>query len=117
MVAATASSPAPPAAALAAAATAATPASALAGRDGPDQMPEPDAVIRGLDTNCVSDLPTVAAVLCVIEVANPSLESGRGKKLPIYARAGVPEYGPTAERRRLSPTHRQWERHRLEEKT
>ena len=60
---------------------------------GPDQMPEPDfAVIRGPDTDYMDRLPTAADTLCVIEVADSSLERDRNEKLPVYARAGVPQY-------------------------
>ncbi len=61
---------------------------------GSNQMPEPDfAIIRGSDADYVSRLPTAANdVLCVIEVADSSLERDREEKLPVYARAGVPQY-------------------------
>jgi hypothetical protein len=60
---------------------------------GPRQMPEPDfAIVRGPDTDYVDRLPTAADVLCVIEVADSSLERDRDEKGPAYARAGVPQY-------------------------
>ncbi len=60
---------------------------------GPHQMPEPDfAIIRGPDTDYRTRLPTAPDVLCVIEVADSSLERDREEKLPVYARAGVPQY-------------------------
>lgn len=60
---------------------------------GVDQMPEPDfAIIRGDDDAYTDRLPTAADALCVIEVADSSLERDREEKGPIYARAGVPQY-------------------------
>ena len=60
---------------------------------GPNQMPEPDfAVVRGPDADNAARLPTAADVLCVIEISDSSLERDREEKLPIYARAGVPQY-------------------------
>ncbi len=59
----------------------------------PDQMPEPDfAIIRGPDTDYMDRLPTAADALCVVEVADSSLERDRDEKRPVYARAGVPRY-------------------------
>ena len=59
----------------------------------PTQAPEPDfAIIRGPDTDYLDRLPTAADALCVIEVADSSLERDRDEKRPIYARAGVPQY-------------------------
>ena len=71
---------------------------------GSSQMPEPDfAIIRGPDTDYMDRLPTAVDALCVIEVADSSLERDRDEKRPVYARAGVPQYvilnlrNPTAE--------------------
>ena len=57
-----------------------------------DSEPQPDLVVvrrrryRG-------ELPTVADVLLVIEVAASSLDYDRDTKLPRYAAAGIPEAG------------------------
>jgi Uma2 family endonuclease len=52
--------------------------------------PEPDiAVLSGSPRDYLSKLPTAA--LLVIEVAVTSLRHDRLRKLPIYARSGVPE--------------------------
>jgi Uma2 family endonuclease len=57
------------------------------------QMPEPDfAVVRGTDDDFTDGLPPASEVHCVVEVADSSLERDRGEKLPIYARAGIPQY-------------------------
>ena len=60
---------------------------------GYDQMLEPDfAVVRGSDADYLDRLPSAADALCVVEVADSSLERDRDEKLPIYARAGVRQY-------------------------
>jgi Uma2 family endonuclease len=60
---------------------------------GDRQMPEPDfAVIRGSDSDFTDRLPNAGEALCVIEVADSSLERDRDEKQPIYARAGVQQY-------------------------
>ncbi len=60
---------------------------------GDDQMPEPDfAIIRGADREYTDKLPTASDTLCVVEVADSSLERDEEEKLPIYATAGVPQY-------------------------
>ena len=60
---------------------------------GPTQMPEPDfAIVRGPRTAYADRLPTAADTLCIVEVADSSLERDREEKLPVYARAGVPRY-------------------------
>lgn len=60
---------------------------------GRTQMPEPDfALVRGSDDDYTNNLPSASDVLCVIEVADSSLERDRNEKGPIYARAGVPLY-------------------------
>ena len=57
------------------------------------QMPEPDfAILRGTNDDYMDRLPTAADALCVVEVADSSLERDRDEKLPAYARAGVPRY-------------------------
>ena len=60
---------------------------------GLNQMPGLDfAFVRGPNTDYVDHLPTAADVLCVIEVADSSLDRDREEKLPIHARAGLPQY-------------------------
>ncbi|MGI8827925.1 MAG: Uma2 family endonuclease [Chloroflexota bacterium] len=59
-------------------------------RLGEYQEPEPDAaVIRARDYG--DDLPTPGDVLLLIEVSDTSLAYDRGRKLPLYASAGIPE--------------------------
>ena len=54
--------------------------------------PEPDLTIaKGPEGDYDTRDPTAADVLLVIEVANTSLAKDREQKLPIYARAGIPE--------------------------
>jgi Uma2 family endonuclease len=55
-----------------------------------DSEPQPDLIIvrRSLDR---SALPTPADVLIVMEVSDSSLAFDRNVKLPLYARAGIPE--------------------------
>ncbi len=54
--------------------------------------PEPDlALLRPRDDGYRQALPTSADVLLLIEVADTSLAYDRGLKLPLYARAGIPE--------------------------
>jgi hypothetical protein len=73
---------------------------------GPRQMPQPDfAVIRGSDADYADRLPAAADVLCVIEVADSSLERDRFEKLPIYARSGVPQYVILNLRNRTAETY------------
>ena len=54
--------------------------------------PEPDvAVLRPREDYYANALPSPADVLLLIEVADTSLAYDRGLKLPLYARAGIPE--------------------------
>lgn len=54
--------------------------------------PQPDiAVLNMRDDFYSQSLPTAGDVLLIIEVADTSLEYDRNVKLPIYARAGIPE--------------------------
>lgn len=54
--------------------------------------PEPDvAVLRARADFYETKHPEPADVLLVIEVADTSVETDRGVKVPLYARAGVPE--------------------------
>jgi Uma2 family endonuclease len=60
-------------------------------RLGEHTEPEPDVVVaRAGDYS--DNLPTAHDVLLLIEVADTSLGYDRGTKLPLYARAGIPEY-------------------------
>jgi Uma2 family endonuclease len=61
---------------------------------GPGQLsePEPDLVLlKPAPDDYVSHHPTPDDVFLLIEVADSSLEFDRNKKLPVYARAGIPE--------------------------
>lgn len=54
--------------------------------------PEPDvAVLKPRDDFYGKSLPTPADVLLVVEVSETTLDYDRKRKLPLYARAGVPE--------------------------
>jgi Uma2 family endonuclease len=53
--------------------------------------PEPDLVLLQLDTP-QDRHPGPADTLLVIEVADSSIRVDRRRKLPMYARAGIPEY-------------------------
>ncbi|MGA2496616.1 MAG: Uma2 family endonuclease [Tepidisphaeraceae bacterium] len=59
----------------------------------PDNVPEPDgAVVRGRPADYRSRIPGSASVVCVIEVADTSLEHDRTTKLAIYAGVGIAQY-------------------------
>src|SRR5262249_10512358 len=54
--------------------------------------PEPDLVLlRPPATGARVDVPTAQDVLLLVEVADTSLAYDRRTKLPMYARAGIPE--------------------------
>jgi Uma2 family endonuclease len=54
--------------------------------------PQPDiALLRWRDDFYRHAHPTPADVLLVIEVADSTVESDRGYKIPLYAKAGIPE--------------------------
>jgi Uma2 family endonuclease len=54
--------------------------------------PQPDiALLRWRDDFYKNSHPTPADVLLVIEVADTTVESDRSYKLPLYAKAGIPE--------------------------
>jgi Uma2 family endonuclease len=54
--------------------------------------PEPDVtVLKPREDFYAKSLPTPAEVLLLVEVSESSLEFDRKRKLPLYARAGVPE--------------------------
>ncbi len=58
----------------------------------PDGEPEPDVVLLELPREQYqSRLPTGEDVLLLVEVSKSTLEYDRTKKLPIYARAEIPE--------------------------
>lgn len=57
---------------------------------GEDSEPEPDvAVVEGGPRDYLQEHPRTAAL--VVEVADSSLAFDRSKKLPLYARSGIPE--------------------------
>ena len=72
-------------------------ASAHIGVQGPIHLdeisePQPDLmVLRPRSDSYFDALPGPADVLLLIEVADRSLEDDRGRKLPLYAAAGIPE--------------------------
>lgn len=54
--------------------------------------PQPDiALLKHRDDFYSNSLPATDDVMLVIEVANTSVEADRNVKLPLYARAGIPE--------------------------
>jgi Uma2 family endonuclease len=58
-----------------------------------DSVPEPDvALLRPRPDFYASAKPAAGDVLLVIEVADSSLDFDREVKLPLYARAGIPEF-------------------------
>lgn len=59
----------------------------------PDGEPEPDAsIVRGTPRDFKDRIPGPGDVTCVIEAAHSSLDRDREEKLPIYARAAIPQY-------------------------
>ncbi len=75
---------------------------------GSSQMPEPDfAVVRGTNADYMDRLPTAADALCIVEVADSSLERDREEKLPAYVHAGVPQYVILNLRNRTAEVHEQ----------
>lgn len=59
----------------------------------PTDEPEPDgSVILGSDDDYRNGPPGSAAVTCVIEVSDSSLDRDLGVKLRLYARAGIEQY-------------------------
>jgi Uma2 family endonuclease len=60
-------------------------------RLGLDSLPEPDvAVVRGAPRDFIEGHPRTADL--VVEVSDSTLRLDRGRKLRLYARAGIPEY-------------------------
>lgn len=61
-------------------------------RLGEHSEPEPDvAILRRRSDYYTSGLPTAEDALLLIEVADSSLQYDRQVKMPMYARAGIPE--------------------------
>jgi hypothetical protein len=59
---------------------------------GPDSEPQPDVVLcRPPLTRYTESHPGAADLFLVVEVADTSLEDDRTRKVPLYARAGIPE--------------------------
>jgi Uma2 family endonuclease len=58
----------------------------------PHARPEPDVMLlRAPDSRYFGRLPAAEDVLLVVEVAESSLATDRDQKIPLYARAGIPE--------------------------
>ncbi len=69
--------------------------------------PEPDfAVLKRREDFYATARPTGADVLLLIEVANTSLRYDRTVKLPLYARAGIPEVWIVDLQQRTVDSHR-----------
>ena len=59
----------------------------------PDSVPEPDVmVLRGRARNFLGRYPLLEEIALVAEVSNTALDTDRGRKHGIYARAGFAEY-------------------------
>jgi len=59
---------------------------------GPSHEPEPDlAILRPREDDYTQSHPAPSDVLLLIEVADFSLDYDRTVKIPLYARAGIPE--------------------------
>jgi Uma2 family endonuclease len=55
--------------------------------------PEPDiAIVRGSNADYRHRIPTAADTALVVEVSESSLSADRGKKLAVFATAGIPVY-------------------------
>ena len=62
-------------------------------RLGKSSMPQPDiAVVRFLPESFQNRLPSQADARLVVEVADTSTDIDLGRKLELYAQAGIPEY-------------------------
>lgn len=56
-------------------------------------VPEPDlTIVRGNDDSFLTKHPVASDVLCLIEIADTTLEFDRGMKLADYAREGIEPY-------------------------
>ncbi len=75
--------------------------------------PQPDlAVLRRRADFYIDGEPAVPAdVLLVVEVADSSLKFDREVKLPLYARAGIPEFWIVDVKRRVVEVHRKPDGH------
>ena len=59
----------------------------------PDNEPEPDgAIVRGDEDDYLARHPAPSEIICVMEVADSSLQFDRVTKQRIYADAGIPLY-------------------------
>lgn len=56
-----------------------------------DHEPQPDLMILRLRDDYDDHIPTPADVMLLIEVSDSTLQYDRKVKLPLYARAGIPE--------------------------
>ena len=72
----------------------------------PDSEPEPDIMVVQL-TDYRQRLPQPADVFWLIEVADSSLNYDRTRKLPLYARHGVPEVWLIDLNARITEVYRQ----------
>jgi Uma2 family endonuclease len=60
--------------------------------DNPANEPEPDLVVLRESSLKYENNPQPEDVLLAVEVADSTLSFDLGKKAPLYARAGIPEY-------------------------
>jgi Uma2 family endonuclease len=59
----------------------------------PNSEPEPDfAIVKNRDDDYLSGHPQPADVLLVMEVSDSSLAYDQDVKIPLYAKAGIPDY-------------------------
>jgi Uma2 family endonuclease len=58
---------------------------------GPRDQPQPDITLLRPRADGYRDHPRPPAILLVVEVADTTLAYDRGVKVPLYARAGIPE--------------------------
>jgi hypothetical protein len=61
-------------------------------RIAPENAPEPDITVVAGQAGDYRRFPGPADVVCVVEVADSSLEHDRTTKLAVYAEAGIPQY-------------------------
>lgn len=72
---------------------------------GDDSEPEPDlAVVRGNPRDFTHQHPSSAVL--IVEIAESSLATDRGRKARLYARQGIPEYWIENLRDRILEVHR-----------
>ncbi|CAK0768276.1 putative restriction endonuclease domain-containing protein [Gammaproteobacteria bacterium] len=72
----------------------------------PDSEPQPDLMVLRLE-DYRRRLPEPADVLWLIEVADTSISHDRTRKLPLYARHGIPEVWLIDLNTRVAEVHRQ----------